>query len=280
MIILSGSETKLGQLLLPELRNSYQVFAFDKDNGRIEDCQFIERIINEIKPEYFINLQEISNYIDCEYYPENCYNINAKAVKNIANLCLQNNTKLFQLSTVFVYGNSGSKEMTEKDELKPSFYYSDSKYLAEKYISEVQCENTILRCGERYELPGTFLNNIINEILNNKDVNIPHEMEISAVSERTISNFIINAIENKISGTYNIANSGQFRLFEIIERLLNITNKNSKMNKISYEEFLYPVDIPEKCIVSTIKSTKNKSFSNIDIMSEIESYTDYLQKNI
>lgn len=71
------------------------------------------------------------------------FEINTKATANIAKICKENGKKLVFASTVAVYGDDVSGELTEDTPTAPSTPYGESKLLAERHV--LDAGGTVLR---------------------------------------------------------------------------------------------------------------------------------------
>lgn len=274
MIIVSGADSKIGKNILPILRSNHQVFAIDDSKAEITDYAFLEKIFSEVNPDYFINLKEEADYISCEYLPEHCYNINSHVVKYLSELSKRYNAKIIQLSTCHTYAKKQSNYLnTEESELDPGFTYADSKALSEEFIINSGVDYLIIRAAERFEKKGSYYNQIFKDIAAKNELVLPEEMSLPLVSEKIISDFIIESVENNLSGIYNLSNTGRLNVVDYAEILLNKLSpesKDKKIKKIPYREMLYPLQIPCFLDLSLKKISSLKNFRNRDIITELE----------
>lgn len=276
MIVVSGQNSVSAKYLIPLLRNKYKVMAFDDDQGNIRNYDFLENLFSEIKPEIFINLKEVSDIISCEYSRENCYNTNSFPLKHISKLCVKHNTKLIQLSTSYIYHNTKNQLCDEKSNLYSDFVYSDSKLLAEQYIVESSdLDYVIIRCAERIYERAMYINNLLNFVLKNKKINIIENQKLSLLFKDTFLDAIIYIIENKIDGIYNLCSINEVNLDELLNVFLkeyNLKNNSQTtyiINNIKYNEFLFPVAIPQFNTISDKKFKKTGFSHNADLFAFI-----------
>jgi dTDP-4-dehydrorhamnose reductase len=106
-------------------------------------------------------------------HKEEAFNINAKAVENIATLCNSFHSRLIHLSTDFVFNGKTDRLYTEEDIPDPVNYYGYTKYLSEQYVSQICTNFAIMRVivvyGKAY--PGQHGNifSLVRQKLTNGD---------------------------------------------------------------------------------------------------------------
>ena len=86
----------------------------------------LKKVFRDIKPDIVINTTALHNVDYCEYHQEETYNINAKAVGMIADLCNNLGSRLIHISTDFIFdGKKGN--YLESDSPNPLNIYAKSK---------------------------------------------------------------------------------------------------------------------------------------------------------
>lgn len=264
MIVLSGGESVLANYILPIIRENYQVCAFGSEKGDIRDNKFIERLIDEVKPKYFINTVQFNDIVKCEIHREEAYHVNAFAIGELAKLCKERDITLIQISSTYVYSGDENIEYTEEDLINPNTTYGDSVALGEKLIKKSGCKHLILRIPNLYGNKDSFLDKYISEIINNKEIKIIKDQVISVVSAEDIAFVIKYLIENNEMGTYNYSNEPPILikdfLYEVLEILNKVKNKNYnlKIKEVSIDEYYSIIDWPKynKISLDKIKSVE------------------------
>ncbi len=278
MVIISGSNSFLASKLIPHLRNNFQVYAFDDEQGSINDYNFMLEMFSTVKPKYFINLKEKTDIIDSEFDRETCYNINSLSLKIISNLCKKNNVKLIQLSSGYVYSDKTEKMLTEDDDISAEFVYADSKLYSEKIIAESGVNALVLRAGDRFFENGTFLKKIIDHILHDKEITIPENCIISPVSANQLCSFIEFAVAKNLNGIYNCSCVDFISVFDFAAHFIDYYNSinkiklNPEIKKIDSKQYLFPVDIPQFNKLSVEKAKKSGFNPEVDIFNSMEDY--------
>jgi dTDP-4-dehydrorhamnose reductase len=234
-------------------------------------------LFRETAPRYFINLKEISDIIYCEYNRERCYNINSMPLKNIIELCEKYNVHLIQLSSSYIYKDNNNY-LKEDSEIMPDSVYADSKFLAEKIIIESKIRYTIIRAGEKFFENGSYLNNIINYLSNNKKVSIVKNQKLSIIFYKDIIKFIEFLIKKDLSGIYNYCTISSVNIEEFVDiyikeyKIIRGKNENYNIKTVNYEEYLFPVNIQKYNMLSLDAIDKSGFKTSNDLYSLVSDH--------
>jgi dTDP-4-dehydrorhamnose reductase len=254
MIILTGAHSLIGGYLLPMLRNSYQVCAFDDEHGDIRDHAFIEQLFRETRPSVFINCAQNDNIEECEYKREEAYSTNSVIPSSIAELCSINKTLFVQASTVYVFNGREDSPYRETDKTHPITVYGDSKDLAEKRIKDTGCRHLIVRFPHLYGRGQSFLSQFVEKIKDAEKIVLPRGQMIMPTYAFDAAKMIIDLLSNDCTGTVHCGNDGIVRIKDFLYEFAVLMGKRNERNYIvnieecDIEEYLSPYDIPINCI--------------------------------
>ncbi len=277
MIILSGSDSLLAQSILPVLREKSKVFAFDHTRGSISDSSFLSKLAEETKASFFINCSEMNNAEECAYKREEAYNINTFAAGEIAKVCKNFNIKLIQASSSFVYSGKDNIQYSETDITDPQNVLGDSKLFGEKKIIESGCDHLILRFPQIYGKGNTFITDVLRESSESRLIN---GQIISTLYAKDAASIIELSIEKKISGIYNVSNSGASEIIEFFnycKKLLEkYSGKNilSKFTPVDYSDFL---SASEPIIYNALNISKIEVALDIKLRTWQEALEEYIK---
>ena len=145
-ILITGGSGFLGQYLNLELSKNHEIATLYNHNQRncadyknfqadICDRKKLLIIFNEFKPKVVVHAASISTPQQAEALPTKIvYETNVSATKNIAELCLQFNSKLIYTSTDLVYAGYRGSYLKEDAKLIPISLYAETKLMGEEKI--------------------------------------------------------------------------------------------------------------------------------------------------
>ena len=172
---------------------------------------------------------------------ESNWNINYKAVADLADYCNNYNIKLVHISTDYVYTNSVSNASEEDIPIHGNNWYSYTKLLADAYI-ELKSSNYLILRESHKPNPFPYDNAWINLVGNFDYVN-------------TIANIIINLIKLEQNGIINVGTE-----LKTIYDLAIQTNKNVKA---TFKPEQAPEDV--SLDLTKLKNILNERSNNISI---------------
>jgi dTDP-4-dehydrorhamnose reductase len=86
-ILLLGHKGMLGSDLLLQLSFNHQVVGMDREEIDITSAAECKKAVDKEKPDIIINAAAYTNVDACETNREECFAVNAEAIKNIAEAC-------------------------------------------------------------------------------------------------------------------------------------------------------------------------------------------------
>ncbi len=233
MILISGAETPIGKSLLSEIDNKESVLKLDIKPDA--DKGFYADFFKTEKPSVFINLSQMLNMDEAECNPEYAYNLHSAGVKNSAEAAAEFNCFYVFLASSYIFNGKNLNKYSEEDTPVPISAFADSIFLGENNIKKTGCRYLILRAGDIYGNESAISNcKFLIKESNNK-LNIIKDMKISPLYLPDAAKVIMNLLNNKVEGIYNICNSGEVTSTEFIKRAIEIMR--TRRNNI-LEEFI------------------------------------------
>ena len=250
MIILSGSHTPLGECLLPLLRDSHQVCAFDDERGDIRDRAFVESLFNEVNPDIFINCAQMDNVEECEYKREDAYSLNGKVPQHLAGLCAAKGALLVQMSSHYVFSGREEAPYKEEDSTAPTTVFGDSKDYAEKKIFASGCEHLVVRLPHLYGRNGGFLPQYLEKMKDGSTISCISNQKLSVVGANEAAQIVAGLIDRGVRGVVHCANDGVTPLsgflYEVERVYSRVSGRGLVVNVKEYDpdDYIFPCDLP------------------------------------
>jgi dTDP-4-dehydrorhamnose reductase len=144
----------LGSDLLLKLSREHEVIGMDKDEIDIVSANECKKAIEETKPDIVINAAAYTNVDGCETAREDCFAVNAEAVKNIAEACRNKNIRIVHFSTDYVFDGTSIQPYTEDEKCNPINVYGESKLAGERYLQSLSNNYLLIRTSWLYGIKG------------------------------------------------------------------------------------------------------------------------------
>ena len=224
-ILVTGANGQLGRCIkdaaseFPDLE-----FVFvSKEELDIENEELQKNYFRKIHFDYCINTAAYTNVEKAESEKERAFAINAEAVKNLAEICKENNVTLLHISTDYVFDGKKSSPYLETDEANPINVYGASKLKGEEYIQQICDKFFIFRTSWLYSQYGhNFLNTILRYSKEGKPLTITTEQTGAPTNANDLVRALISVIiqDSKDYGVYHYSNSGETTWFGFAEEIL------------------------------------------------------------
>ena len=196
-----------------------------------------------------------------------CFSINTEGIFNLVSAVNNsNNVKLFQVSTVSVYGTTtNANELTK---LNPETPYASSKAFAEFIISNIcNKDYCIIRIpniygnGQQKGVFAYFKRSFISdkklEFQNNGDL-LRYYLHVEDVADA-----IICAIRNNLSGIFNLTSDDRYTIRDLIDLI-------EKFHSIKFESS-FGINQPQENI-DLLDGFKFKEATNFSPLNKVEDY--------
>lgn len=245
-ILLLGHKGMLGSDLLSRLSTEHEVVGMDKEEIDIVSANQCKKAIKETKPDIVINAAAYTNVDGCETAKEECFAVNAEAVKNIAEGCRDKNIRIIHFSTDYVFNGKAKVPYKEDDKCSPINVYGQSKLAGEKYLQSLSDNYLLIRTSWLYGAKGrNFVQAIlekakaksfIDDTMARTNAKADQPSTLSVVDDqigsptytKDLASAVDLLIEKDAQGIFNVTNRGTCSWYQFAVRIL----KESGFDKI------------------------------------------------
>jgi dTDP-4-dehydrorhamnose reductase len=263
VVLVTGSQGQLGQALQSIAKNYLYiefVFCGSKDLD-ITDLANIKTLFTKYKPHFCINAAAYTAVDLAEIEKDKAFEINQKAVANLADVCATNQTILVHISTDFVFDGSKESPYVESDSTNPLSIYGASKLAGEQEIQRILQQFYIVRTSWVYSNFGkNFLNTMLRLASDRSEISVVNDQKgcpTNAVAlaetlllmiQKTANKEVLNAY-----GLYHFSNKNSTTWFGFAEKIMKVYNQNCKVNPIPSASYPTPAKRPTYSVLDTSK---------------------------
>lgn len=279
-ILITWANSQLAQSIAKISHNFHQDFRFyffDKKNLDITNHENVQKIFEEIKPDFCINTASY-NWVDlAETDSENALLINKTAVWNLAKICQKYNTIFIHFSTDYVFDGS-QKIYNENDNPNPLNFYGFSKLEWEKLALQNNSQTIIIRTSWLYsEFNKNFVKTMLNLFATKTEISVVNDQFGQPTNANNLANAIMKIItaEPKIFGIFHFSDFGEISWYDFANEIAKISNSSIQILPISSEKYNSPAIRPK---YSTLSLEKIQKIYNVEIMNWDESLRKFFEK--
>ena len=260
-ILLLGKNGQVGWELQRALQPLGSVIALDRSvnennlSGDLADFDHIQYLIETVKPNVVVNAAAYTAVDKAESDQENADLINHLAVKNLAEICNDQNCLLIHYSTDYVFNGEGETAWSESDQTDPVNFYGYTKRLGEVAIEQSRCAYINFRTCWVY---GSHGNNFIKTMLKlassreelsiiNDQIGAPTGAALIAdITSQALRFYSLSSLEQQkeLCGHYHLAALGDCSWYEYAQFIFELAkqkDKNLAIQKVNaIETTAYP----------------------------------------
>ncbi len=145
-IIVTGSNGRLGAALVREWKSAgLDVVGFGRNELDLAQPEKIRAALAAADFSVLVNCAAQTNVDRCETERDEAMQLNARAVRTIAEACKAKGARLIHISTDYVFDGAKATPYTEEDPVVPISHYGESKRAGEIAALEVSDKNLAVR---------------------------------------------------------------------------------------------------------------------------------------
>ena len=273
-ILIMGGNGFLGSYLYDHLQKIKKYKLFKQSRKSFADVTFnpnnkkeLFKNLETIKPNIIINLISCTELDKCEANVEYTINTNIGILENISSFVRFNKKIYFiNISTDQLYSLKGRND---EDCVFPINFYAISKFLGEKYVLESGGCNLRVNFIGRNLKSKSFLDWAYFNLMKNKRINGYNNIEFNPLSVEKLCELIIEVIEKKLKGNFNIGSDGKITKYQVLKIFEKKLGKKKLVKKSKYNNKKNLLLRPENMVMSNLKLKKYLKLRNNSIQKNV-----------
>lgn len=268
-VLITGSNGQLGQALKMQVclqKNINNFLYTDFNELDITKPEDLDIFCKKNNINFIINCAAYTAVDKAESETKLAYNINSKAVLNIANTCKKFDIPLIHISTDFVFDGSQLIPYIEDSKTNPLSVYAKSKFEGEEYVNQVAPTYAIVRTSWLYsEFGNNFLKTVLRLASERKELKIVRDQIGTPTYARDLADVVLKLLDKLSSGTreiFHYSNDGDVSWFDFAKEILYLAGIDTKVLPISSSEFYTAAKRPS---YSVMDKNKIKKYLEIEI---------------
>jgi len=236
--LVTGASGQLGKCFQKLAAREEEIDWLFMDSSEIDitSTRDLRDFFKSKRIDYCINCAAYTNVENAESEKEKAFQINAEAVKNLAEICKKNQAVLIHFSTDYVFDGTSKIPYSEADPTNPINVYGASKLKGENYISDILTDHFIFRTSWLYsEFGHNFFKSILNKAEEKAVLNITTAQTGTPTNANHLAQLVLMLIkeENANFGLYHFSNSGETTWYGFANEILKISGNlnNVQLNK-------------------------------------------------
>lgn len=212
-ILVTGANGQLG-MTFQKHEKDYQDLNFVFMNAKaldIKNQKAVDRVFEQVKPDYCINCAAYTNVEKAEKEPEKAFLVNAVAVEFLAMACKAQSCILIHISTDYVFDGEKTTPYTTTDTPNPINVYGASKLQGELNIKKFLSKYFIIRTSWLYskEFGKNFYRTILQKAQTEKELHVIDNQVGCPTDAENLVDYIMRIIVSNLQefGLYHFSDS-------------------------------------------------------------------------
>ncbi len=256
-ILVTGANGQIGSELqaLSKSTEDKRFHFTDRDELDITDKKSIEKYVSDKDIDIIINCAAYTNVDKAQSEREIVYDINHLAVKSLAQIAKDKGIQLIHISTDYVFDGTKQQPYLEDDKPNPQGVYSDSKYLGEEAIKEIDPPSAIIiRTSWIYSRYGdNFVKSMINLSKSRSSIGVVYDQVGTPTNGYDLSKAILHIIDHQLADPeskkesleiYHYSNEGVCSWYDYANSIFELSGIECQVEPIKTEEYPTPAKRP------------------------------------
>jgi dTDP-4-dehydrorhamnose reductase len=217
-----------GQLASDLEEQLTDVRALSRAELDITDDDAVATAFEDAAPDVVFNCAAFHNVDVCETEEDRSFEVNARAVKRLAQRCEASGAALVHLSTNYVFDGTRPEPYAEDDRPNPRSIYALSK-LAGEYAALAYCSKALVaRSSGLYgrhgsaSKGGNFVQRMIARAREQGQLKMVADQRLNPTFTADLASGLIEAVENGATGILHVTNSGECSWYEFTVEIMRL----------------------------------------------------------
>jgi dTDP-4-dehydrorhamnose reductase len=227
-VLVTGGGGQLASDLEGLLAPTCEVSAPGRSELDITDDRRVGELLSETRPRVVFNCAAFHNVQVCEREEHRAFDVNARAVKRLAQACAGVGAKLVHLSTNYVFDGARPEPYAEHDLPSPRSVYAISKLGGEQAALAYAPAALVVRTAGLYGLQGTaskggnFVDRMVARAREADRLRMVADQRLNPTFTADLAPALVEAVEAGAAGVLHLTNSGACSWHEFTGAIMDI----------------------------------------------------------
>jgi dTDP-4-dehydrorhamnose reductase len=194
----------------------------------VTDYPAVSETLASLRPQVVFNCAAFHNVDVCESEEDSAFEVNARAVKRLAEQCAAVGAKLVHLSTNYVFDGRREEPYAEDDPPSPESAYAISKLAGEKAALAYAPGALVVRTAGLYGLHGStskggnFIVRVLGRAREQGELKMVADQRLSPTFTHDLAAALVDAVEADAAGLVHLTCDGACSWFEFTGAILEL----------------------------------------------------------
>jgi dTDP-4-dehydrorhamnose reductase len=239
-VLITGGGGQLASDLDALLAGRREVAAPSREELDVTDDDAVAHAFDSARPELVLNCAAFHNVEVCETEEDRSFEVNARAVKRLAQRCEEAGARLVHFSTNYVFDGTREEPYAEDDLPNPRSVYAVSKLAGEYAALSYNSRALVVRSAGLYGQHGSASKggNFVTRMLarareDGAQLRMVSDQRLSPTYTRDLAEAVLEAVDGGVTGLVHLTASGECSWFEFTEAILEIAELSIPIDPVA-----------------------------------------------
>ena len=204
----------------------------------ITDREQVFDVIKDFSPDVIFHCAAWTAVDKAEDNEELVNLVNVIGTRNVVDASIEVGAKILYMSTDYVFDGTKDGIYLVDDRVNPKSVYGMTKYLGEEEVRR-NPKHFITRISWVFGINGNnFIKTMLKLSENHESLNVVADQIGSPTYTVDLARLLVDMSSTEKYGTYHATNEGYCSWADFAEYIFKINNKDTKVNKVTTEEYL------------------------------------------
>jgi dTDP-4-dehydrorhamnose reductase len=237
-VLVTGGGGQLASDLEELLRAGSDVAAPPHAELDITDQNAVDRLLAALRPAVVFNCAAFHNVDACEREEDRAFEVNATAVKRLAERCAEHGARLVHLSTNYVFPGDRPEPYREDDLPSPRSAYAISKLAGEYAALAYAPGSLVVRTAGLYGLRGSgskggnFVTRMVARAREQGELRMVADQRLSPTFTADLAAALVEAVDRGVEGLLHLTSSGACSWHEFTLAIMEIAGIDVRVEPV------------------------------------------------
>src|SRR5580765_5803915 len=226
-VLVLGARGMLGTDIVNEWQSD-ELIPAGSSEADLREFPQVDSLIKKVRPDWIVLAAAYTDVDGCERHPELAFAVNATGVENVARAAKSSGSRVFFVSTDYVFDGKGTRPYETTDPIAPLNVYGTSKAAGEKALQNNHSAWCIGRTSWLFGVNGpSFPEKILKAAESRPELSVVNDQIGSPTYTRDFARAIRDLVMKDARGITHITNEGSCSWFDFAKEILAGSGRGS-----------------------------------------------------